>query len=294
AAASSGIFYLLDVTPAPAADDAEIALLRRGPEALKQHLIEAARAAGDRPTPAAINRKIAEVERRSAALAALEAVQAAGGTAHYFSLDLRDGDAVAAVIDTIRSRHGRLDVLIHAAGLLVDRTLPDKEPAQFDLVFDVKADGFYHLLHVAQGLPIGAAVAFSSVAGRFGNNGQTDYSAANDLLCKLTSSLRAWRPDTRGLVIDWTAWADIGMAARGSVAPIMDALGVDMLPPAVGIPTVRRELLAGSRGEVVVAGRLGPWLDELDPTGGLDTEKAQAALSAHPQPPLMVGRVTAA
>src|SRR5690606_4046585 len=98
----------------------------------------------------------------------------------------------------------------------------------------------------------------------------------------------------RGLVIDWTAWADIGMAARGSVAQIMDALGVDMLPPAVGIPTVRRELLAGSRGEVVVAGRLGPWLDELDPTGGLDTEKAQAALSAQPQPPLMVGRVTAA
>jgi hypothetical protein len=77
-------------------------------------------------------------------------------------------------------------------------------------------------------------------------------------------------------VIDWTAWADIGMAARGSVPQIMDSLGVDMLPPTVGIPTVRRELLAGSRGEVLVAGRLGPWLDELDPTGGLDVDKAQA------------------
>ena len=31
---------------------------------------------------------------------------------------------------------------------------------------------------------------FSSVAGRFGNQGQTDYAAANDLLCKISSSLR--------------------------------------------------------------------------------------------------------
>ncbi|RIK34339.1 MAG: hypothetical protein DCC57_24390, partial [Chloroflexi bacterium] len=277
---------------APDAHDAEIGLLRRDPEALKQQFIEAGRAAGERPTPAAINRKLAAVERRSAALAAVEAVQSAGGTAYYTSLDLRDGGAVAAVIDTIRSRHGRLDVLIHAAGLLVDRALPDKEPGQFDLVFDVKADGFYHLLRAAQGLPIGAAVAFSSVAGRFGNNGQTDYSAANDLLCKLTSSLRAWRPATRGLVIDWTAWAEIGMAARGSVPQIMDSLGVDMLPPAAGIPTVRRELLAGSRGEVLVAGRLGPWLDELDPTGGLDVDKAQAAQTT--QPSFMAAQVTSA
>ncbi|MCC6169530.1 MAG: SDR family NAD(P)-dependent oxidoreductase, partial [Caldilineaceae bacterium] len=294
AAASHGIFYLLDLTPAPDAHDAEIGLLRRDPEALKQRLIDAARAAGERPTPAMINRKLAEVERRSAALAAVEAVQAAGGTAYYTSLDLRDGGAVAAVVDTIRSRHGRLDVLIHAAGLLVDRALPGKEPGQFDLVFDVKADGFYHLLHAAQGLPIGATVAFSSVAGRFGNNGQTDYSAANDLLCKITGSLRAWRPATRGLVIDWTAWAEIGMAARGSVPQIMDALGVDMLPPAVGIPTLRRELLAGSRGEVLVAGRLGAWLDELDPTGGLDLDKARAVQSQAAQPSFMAAALTSA
>ena len=38
-------------------------------------------------------------------------------------------------------------------------------------------------------------MAFSSMAGRFGNGGQTDYSAANDLLCKLLSSLRRTRPE---------------------------------------------------------------------------------------------------
>jgi hypothetical protein len=193
-----------------------------------------------------------------------------------------------------RQRYGRIDALIHAGGVLIDRALPNKEQAQFDLVFDVKADGWFNLLSTAADMPIGATVAFSSVAGRFGNNGQTDYSAANDLLCKLTSNLRRTRPGTRGIAIDWTAWGGIGMASRGSVPQVMEALGVDMLPPECGVPTVRRELVSGNAsGEIVVAGRLGAWLEERHPTGGLDTEKAAAYLAAR-QPGLpLVGKITA-
>ncbi len=198
------------------------------------------------------------------------------------------------MIADVRQRYGRLDVFIHAGGLLVDRTLPNKEPAQFDLVFDVKADGWFNLMSAAADLPLLATVAFSSVAGRFGNNGQTDYSAANDLLCKLTSGLVRARPGARGIAIDWTAWGGIGMASRGSVPQIMESLGVDMLPPESGVPTVRRELISGNAaGEVVVAGRLGAWLEERDPQGGLDAEKARTFLAGR-QPRLpLVERITA-
>ncbi len=296
AAASRGVFYLLDLAQLPERDNPHVALLRseQGRAALKAALIEEARAAGTRPTPAQVDRQLSAVERAEAALRSVEAVEAAGGTAHYHTLDLRDGEAAAAVIEDIRQHHGRIDVLIHAAGLLVDRTLPDKEPSQFDLVFDVKADGFYHLLHAARGLPIAATVAFSSVAGRFGNNGQSDYSAANDLLCKLSSSIRRWRAGTRAIALDWTAWGEIGMASRGSVPQIMEALGVDMLPPDVGVPTVRRELVCGGAGEVLVAGRLGAWLEELDATGGLDPAKVATYLDARRPRLPMIGRVAAA
>jgi len=155
--------------------------------------------------------------------------------------------------------------------------LPDKDQREFDLVFDVKADGWFNLLHAIGDMPLKATVAFSSVAGRFGNGGQTDYSAANDLLCKYTSSFRTTRPQTRGIVIDWTAWGGIGMATRGSIPKMMEAAGIDMLPPEAGIPLIRRELTAGgTRGELVIGDRLGVLMSEWDETGGLDS----AALAA--------------
>ncbi len=102
---------------------------------------------------------------------------------------------------------------------------------------------------------LGTAVVFSSIAGRFGNGGQTDYSAANDLLCKSIANFRNARPDTRGVAVDWTAWANIGMANRGSIPKMMALAGIDLLPPEIGVPVVRREITAaGHGGEVVVAG----------------------------------------
>ena len=161
---------------------------------------------------------------------------------------------------------------LHAAGIERSRSLAEKDAREFDLVFDVKSDGFFNLLHAIGDMPLGATVAFSSIAGRFGNPGQTDYSSANDLLCKITSSFRTTRPATRGIAIDWTAWGGIGMATRGSIPKVMELAGIDMLPPEAGVPLIRRELTAGgTRGEIVIGQRLGVLLKEWDPSGGLDT-----------------------
>ncbi len=258
AAASGGTFYLLDLVAEPSRADAKIALIRQDREKLKLALIEEARAKGEKPTPVTIDRQILGVERSDAALRAIESVEAVGGKALWRSVNLLDGPAVTAVVEEIRKSHGRIDVLVHAGGIEISRKLSEKEAKEFDLVFDVKADGFFSLLKAAEGMPIGATVVFSSVAGRFGNAGQTDYSAANNLLCAMSSALRRSRPQTRTIAIDWTAWGGIGMATRGSIPQIMAAAGISMLPPESGIPTVRRELVAGGgSGEVVVAGTLG-------------------------------------
>jgi len=289
AACRGGHFHLLDRVAAPAENDPDVARIRSDREGLKRELFERLKARGERATPAMIERELAAIERSAAAATALEAVRAAGGQAHWHAVDLLDGDAVQRAVGEVCARHGRIDVLVHAAGLEISRALPDKTAAEFARVLDVKCDGWFSLLRAIGDTPLGATVVFSSIAGRFGNAGQTDYAAANDLLCKWTSHLRRLRPGTRALAIDWTAWAEIGMASRGSIPTIMAAAGIDMLPPSVGIPVVRNELGAGTAGEVVVAGRLGILQQPFDATGGVDPERLQQRA-----PGPMIGQVVAA
>ncbi len=278
ASASGGTFYLLDLVPKPDPADPDLKRLATDREGLKRDLFARIQKRGERATPALIEKELGNLERAQAAQTAIDAVLAAGGK-HITSAStswiqqrlqassMRFGNAPDASMCCCTPRASTGATLF-----------PDKDPKEFDLVFDVKADGFFNLLHAIGDMPLGATVAFSSIAGRFGNVGQTDYSAANDLLCKVTSSFRTTRPTTRGIAIDWTAWAGIGMAARGSIPKIMEQAGIDMLPPEAGIPLIRRELTAGTtRGEVVIAQRLGVLLNEFDANGGgVDTSAPES------------------
>jgi NADP-dependent 3-hydroxy acid dehydrogenase YdfG len=262
ARASKGTFWLLDLTPEPDPENQDLSRLDGDRDGLKRDLFERLKQTSERVTPAMVDQELVRIERSQAALAAIRAVEEQGGKVRYRSIDLRDAGGVANVMSEIVHESGRVDVLVHAAGLEISRPLPKKEPREYDLVFDVKVDGWYNILRGIGAAPLGAAVVFSSIAGRFGNAGQTDYSAANDLLCKAISSFRRTRPDAFGIALDWTAWAGIGMATRGSIPTIMKQAGIDMLSPEAGIPVVRRELGAGTRGEVVIAEGLGVMLSE--------------------------------
>ncbi len=295
AKASRGTFHLLDLVPQPDHDDPDIVKYAADREGLKRELAERIRERGERPTPKLIERELAKLERAKAALDAIDAIEWGGGSAHWHQVDLMDPDQVAQAVATAQSQTKPIDVVVHAAGLEISHFLPDKPQQEYDLVFDVKAHGWLNLLAALDSSqpddPPEAAIVFSSIAGRFGNGGQTDYSAANDLLCKSVSNMRQ-TGRTRGTAVDWTAWASIGMAARGSIPKMMEMAGIEMLPPEVGIPVVRRELTAGNTvSEIVEAGSLGIMAEEHHETGGLDVERATAKLADHAGP--MTGRVVA-
>jgi len=65
-----------------------------------------------------------------------------------------------------------------------------------------------------------------------------------------------------------------------------------MLPPEAGIPIVRRELLGGTRGELVIGQRLGIMVKEFDPQGGLDTSAEGAMAASLRGHGIMTGEVT--
>src|SRR6056297_672736 len=90
ATASGGTFHLLDLAAAPDRDDADVAAFETDRDALKMTIFERLKAAGERATPALVQRELSGIERRHAALAALRAIEVSGGTAHYHQVDLRD------------------------------------------------------------------------------------------------------------------------------------------------------------------------------------------------------------
>ena len=276
--------------PEPDPADPDLARFATDRDGLKRELAERMRERGERPTPKLVERELARIERARAALDAIEAIRAAGGTAHWHQVDLTDARAVAAAVAAALADSGRIDVLVHAPAWRSATSCPTSPSASSTSSSTSRPTAGSTCCTRSRDAAPADRVAFSSIAGRFGNAGQTDYAAANDLLCKSVSNLRRDASGTRGIAIDWTAWAGIGMASRGSIPKMMEAAGIDMLPPEVGVPVVRRELTAaGAGGEVVVAGALGVLLEERHPTGGLDAERATRPSQQRSGP--MTGRI---
>ncbi len=207
-------------------------------------------------------RRPAEIEARVARLLAEREVRATlailGGLAssvRYHAVDVRDGAAVAAVVAGVYARRGRLDGLVHGAGLLADRLLRDKTPESFDRVYRTKVDGARALLAAVRD-DVGFVVLFGSVAGVFGNRGQADYATANDALDTLASAA-AGRFAGRVVSVDWGPWASPAGAAGGGMVSVELAReyarrGIGLIDPAVGVAALLRELAGPSGGPAQV------------------------------------------
>lgn len=289
-----GNFYLLARTQLPGKDHPELALLANDPEQLKFTILQRLSKSGQKATPAIINQEIAALERAAATLKTIDAIQKSGGQATYLPCNVIDPNAVNAAVKQIIEKEGQVDVLIHAAGVEKSRKLDSKSEEEFRGINNVKATGFFNLFKALENekqLPK-AIVNFGSVAGRFGNTGQTDYSAANDLLSRLTSAFRHQYPEIQVVTIDWGAWAEVGMASRGHIPELMKRAGIDMIHPQQAAGCVRQELEAGTHGEVVLAGSLGLLEMQKSPNGGLDIEKANIALTSGQPIHVMLSRTS--
>ncbi|MGH6887288.1 MAG: SDR family NAD(P)-dependent oxidoreductase, partial [Geminicoccales bacterium] len=193
----------------PRPDDAEAPELAglSDERELKRRLIDLA--PGTRP--AEIERRLREVLAAREIRATLTAIAAAGGRARYHSVDVRAPAAFGSLIDEVYGFHGRLDIAIHAAGLIEDKLLVHKTAESFERVFDTKVSGALTLVGKLRE-DTRLVVFFSSAAGIFGNAGQTDYAAANDVLDRLALHL-AERGPMRAISVAWGPWDSAGMVS---------------------------------------------------------------------------------
>jgi len=179
----------------------------------------------------------------------LRASEQSGGSAGYRSLDVSDPAALASAIDAIYREHGRIDGVLHGAGILEDKLIVDKTEASFARVVNTKLNAALTLAHALKP-DVKFVVLFGSISGVFGNRGQIDYSAANDALDKLAWALDRRLPG-RVVAIDWGPWSGAGMVtpelAREYARRSMALIDAD-----AGVAALVDELMYGRKGEAQI------------------------------------------
>ncbi|PHQ52793.1 polyketide synthase [Streptomyces cinnamoneus] len=211
--------------------------------------LRAALAARGGLRPALIGQETRRILARREVAATLAEAEALGSRPHYRAVDLRDAAAVREAVEDVHARHGRIDAVVHAAGVIEDRLLADKTPESFERVHGTKTEGARALLAALRALPEvpGLLVLFGSVAAVTGNRGQADYAAANDALATLG---RQWRETTggRALTVHWGPWAPTA-AHTGMVTPELGReyarRGVGLIDPREGVLALLREIAGG-------------------------------------------------
>jgi 3-oxoacyl-[acyl-carrier protein] reductase len=132
------------------------------------------------PDPADANRRQAD-----------SLVAALGDRAVAHPADVRDADAMAALMEAAVARFGRLDILVNNAGIIRDRSLKNMTATEWQDVIDTTRTGVFTACRAAAPRLAdgGRIVSLSSVSAFLGFFGQANYAAAKAGVVALTKVL---------------------------------------------------------------------------------------------------------
>src|SRR5581483_2084401 len=216
-------------------------------------------------------------------IAAVQSLEAAGAEVIVGSADVVDEAAMRAVVEDAYARFGRLDGVIHAAGIAGGGMIQLKTPEIADPVLAPKVTGSQVLERVLAGRPLDFFVLCSSLTGVLGGVGQIDYTAANAYLDAFAHHYAA-KTGTPTIAVNWNAWREVGMAVdtdiheslRESLRGRMLAVGISN---AEGIDAFRRILTHVAERQVSLSPIDVQVLLDLESIGEEETAAADEAVS---------------
>jgi acyl transferase domain-containing protein/thioesterase domain-containing protein len=177
---------------------ARLVLLGRSAFPARESWDEWAAAHGDRDS---ITRQIKKIR----------ALENAGSEVMVASGDVCDSMTMQRIVDQVRARFGHINGVIHAAGVLDDAPMLQKDRASAANVLAPKVRGTIVLESVLRQDPVDFCLLMSSVSSHLAPAGQVDYTAANAFLDAYAQSRLAG--SIRFVSIQWPRWSDVGLAA---------------------------------------------------------------------------------
>lgn len=123
----------------------------------------------------------------------------------FLGADLTDESARKQLLETIKEKHGRIDVLVNNAGITRDKTLKNMPEHYWDQVIDINLSAVIALTEDALGMGLipegGRIIGTSSISGIAGNFGQTNYTATKAALIGYAAS-KAKELKSKGITIN--------------------------------------------------------------------------------------------
>ncbi len=222
---------------------------------LKVALLQAAKAGGKTVKPMDLEKQAHQILAAREMKSNIDAMRQAGSDVKYVVADVQNETDISNALDTVRKEWGGITGIIHGAGVLADKLIAEKSKAQFDRVFDTKVQGLRSLLNATAKDPLKVICFFSSIAGRTGNMGQSDYAMANEILNKVADA-EAMRRKGKCLVksLNWGPW-DSGMVSPLLKAHFKEA-GIPLLPMDAGVKYFVKEITENASEDVEVV--IGP------------------------------------
>lgn len=180
---------------------------------------------------------------------AVEKIEAAGGTAEYHAVDVSDKDALRTFMQEVKAKHGRVDAISHAAGILEDKLFRDKAWDSFARTYYTKITPLEVIF--SELLPgLKQLVLFSSIAAAVGNRGQCDYASANSVFDTASYILSANSSQVKSVSIGWGPWKGAGMVSDALEREFMKR-GISLLRMEEGAPFFANEVIRGRDANIL-------------------------------------------
>ena len=204
---------------------------------------------GELRKPADIERETNRIDKANQILETISSLQKSGSAVSYVSLDLRDEEELSRLITGIYEEYGRLDGVIHGAGLLEDKLFHAKSVESFQRVFDTKVTPLRVLAEQLRP-ETQFMIFFSSIASVYGNRGQTDYAAANSVMDRYAWALKE-KISGKVMAINWGPWKGAGMVSA-TLEKEYERRGIALIPLQEGMEKFVDELKYGKESQVLI------------------------------------------
>jgi malonyl CoA-acyl carrier protein transacylase len=199
-----------------------------------------------------LGEKLGRLFKSREVLKTLEDLRASGLEVSYISCDVTNPLRVQAALQEIIDKYGKIDGIVHGAGVVRDRLLTQLTPEEIARVLDVKFLGAWNLYQAAQTSGLRFFIALSSAAAIQGNRGQSNYTAANRMMSGLLSKVKLEHPEILCKALMLPPISGSGMAENEEVRLFLERMGVGYFEPVELEEIFCRELFLGTPGDVWV------------------------------------------